>query len=113
VTGKPLRKHLVLVGLALAGLMMASSASAQTGMPPGGAMGPPPSGNAKKPKAQPDQPETHAASGADEVSPLQTQEPTLPQEPLDVPAAVAAQIGSSAAVSGAASLGEMISASTF
>ncbi len=99
MTGKALRTRVLQVGLALASLGMVSSASGQTGMP-GGMTGPPqgPSGGSgAKPKAQPDQPETHAASGADEVSPLQTQEPTLPQDPLEIPANVGAQIGSSAA----------------
>jgi hypothetical protein len=91
----------LIVGLAVAGLMPGPSALAQTGGMPGGMMGPPPSGGGpggkKKPKAQPDQPETHAASGSDDISQLQTQEPTLPQEPLEIPAAVAAHIGTSAA----------------
>lgn len=96
MTGKPLRLHVLRLGLALAGLTATPFALGQTGMMPGGMGGPPPS-SSSKPKAQPDQPETHAASGSDEASPIQTQEPTLPQNPLEVPQAIAAQIGSSAA----------------
>ncbi|MBK9265435.1 MAG: hypothetical protein IPM54_37320 [Polyangiaceae bacterium] len=95
MTGTRLRIRACILGLALAELAMATPAFAQTGMPPGGVAGPPPGGGQSKPSQA--QPETHAASGADEVSPLQTQEPTLPQEPLEIPKEVAGQIGSSAA----------------
>jgi len=96
VTKNGLRTRVLTLGLVLASPLMASSAWAQVGMP-GGVGGPPPGGGNSKPKAQPDQPETHAASGAEEASPLQTQEPSLPPDPLDIPANVASQIGSSAA----------------
>lgn len=96
MTKNGLRKRVLTLGLVMTSSLMASSAWAQVGMP-GGVGGPPPGGGNSKPKAQPDQPETHAASGAEEASPIQTQEPTLPQDPLEIPDKVAAQIGSSAA----------------
>jgi hypothetical protein len=73
--------------------------------PFGGDMGGPPGGNfgpqskpKSKQKANPDQPETHAASGAgDHVIPPGG-EPTLPEDPLALPDAVAKSIGSDAAL---------------
>jgi len=66
------------------------------GGPPGGNFGAQPKSKAK-PKAS-DQPETHAASGAgDHVIPPGG-EPTLPEDPLAIPEAVAKRIGSDAAL---------------
>ncbi len=68
------------------------------GMGPGGGMSPGGPGggvgNTKK-KAPPKQegPETHAASGADDAGRMPTQEPTLPEDPLALPKASKARIG--------------------
>ncbi len=52
-----------------------------------------PSSGKKKPKKNPNEPETHAASGAsDEVLPSGN-EPTLPAKPLQIPKSIASQIG--------------------
>jgi hypothetical protein len=93
--------------VAALGLALAGEARAQVGGFPGGpggmgGMSPPsgpPSGGGRgrsKPKPPPGTPETHAASGAEETPNLQTQEPSLPQEPLEVPEQVQKRIGSSA-----------------
>ncbi len=70
---------------------------AQLGMGQPGGMGSgfggPPS--AKPKKAAPTGPETHAASGADE-SPVQTQEPVLPEEPNALPEELRSRLGSDA-----------------
>jgi hypothetical protein len=65
------------------------------GGPPGsGGFGPPPSsGGKKKPAAKKPEEETHAASNAEGVSALQTQEPQLPQNPTDIPKDVKERIG--------------------
>ncbi len=93
----------------LALVLVESSAAAQygdqfgggMGGPMGGGMGSRPSGQApakKKKKADPKQPETHAASGAsDDVLPAGS-EPTLPDKPLEIPPKVKARIGSDAAL---------------
>src|SRR5262245_44225218 len=90
-------------------MLAAASASAQVG-PPGGGMGPPPSvgrppgGGMGTPsptkgkpgvKAAPGQ-ETHAASNDEATQSLQTQEPTIPQEPLALPPALRKRIGTNA-----------------
>ena len=71
------------------------------GGPMGGGMGggmPMQQGSSKKPKKKknPNEPETHAASGASDNVPAGT-EPSLPDDPLEVPKEVGAQIGSDAA----------------
>ena len=70
-----------------------SMAAAQVGFGQPGGMGqpPPPAGGGAS-KAPPAGPETHAATTSED-SPIQTQEPTLPQDPLAVPPAVAGRIG--------------------
>ncbi|UQA58158.1 hypothetical protein [Polyangium aurulentum] len=76
--------------LALAALAAPLSASAQIGV------GQPSPGNvAPGGQPPPDQPQTHAASGGDEAPQLQTQEPTLPSDPLAVPPEIRKQIGTS------------------
>jgi hypothetical protein len=92
---------------AIAFAAVATPAAAQVGFgQPGGGMGrpggmggpgglsPPSSGSGKK-KAAAKKPEeeTHAASNAEAVQSLQTQEPQLPQNPLEIPAAAKGRIG--------------------
>ncbi|WP_437604801.1 hypothetical protein WMF20_26780 [Sorangium sp. So ce834] len=74
---------------ALAALAAPSVAAAQVGFGQPG-MGPPPSSAPSKPP--PGTPETHAAPTSEE-SPIQTQEPTLPEDPLAIPPQVKKQIG--------------------
>jgi hypothetical protein len=95
------RSGAIPLGLVLAALVSAPGpALAQVGRGGmGGGMGgpgmsPPPRGRSK-PKPPPDQPQTHAAAGAEDAPPMQTQEPTLPQDPLEIPPEIARQIGSS------------------
>jgi len=89
-----------LASLVIAALVVVPGvALAQGGMGPGGPGGPggpPPQGRPKQQQPNPAEPQSHAASGAEEAQPLQTQEPSLPQDPLAVPPAVAKQLGSSA-----------------
>ena len=81
--------HVVMAPLAFA------QPGAGMGAGPGGAT-PPPAARAKPKAAPTGQPETHAASGSEENPQVQTQEPSLPQEPLAIPPGVAKRIGSSA-----------------
>ncbi|WP_437668731.1 hypothetical protein [Sorangium sp. So ce131] len=75
--------------LSLAAALAAPSvAAAQIGFGQPGA-GPPPTSSSPPPGT----PETHAAPTTTGESPIQTQEPTLPQDPLAVPPAVKKQIG--------------------
>lgn len=68
------------------------------GMSPGMGGGMGQSGGKKPKKKNPNEPETHAASGAsEEVVPPGT-EPTLPAKPLEVPPEVKSKIGSDAAL---------------
>ncbi|CAN94709.1 MULTISPECIES: hypothetical protein [Sorangium] len=75
---------------ALAALAAPSVAAAQLGFGQPGMTQPPPA--SAPPKPPPGTPETHAAPTSEE-SPIQTQEPTLPEDPLAVPPAVKKQIG--------------------
>lgn len=85
----PCLAALVLTAM-LAAPLVTSVASAQVGFgQPGGAPTPPAS---KPQKPPPGTPETHAAPSADE-SPIQTQEPTLPTDPLQIPPVVKKRIG--------------------
>ncbi|MFT3770767.1 MAG: hypothetical protein QM820_35535 [Minicystis sp.] len=64
------------------------------GMSPGGFGGPAPgSGSKKKAPAKKPEEETHAASNAEAVQSLQTQEPSLPQNPLEIPKSLKDKIG--------------------
>ncbi|WP_437283862.1 hypothetical protein [Sorangium sp. So ce406] len=74
---------------ALAVLAAPSVAAAQVGFGQPG-MGPPPTSSPQQPP--PGTPETHAAPTSEE-SPIQTQEPTLPEDPLAVPPSAKKQIG--------------------
>src|SRR5690349_23538454 len=47
----------------------------------------------RKRKAAPQGPETHAAPGEDDQQKLQTQEPSLPADPLAIPPVVRRRIG--------------------
>jgi hypothetical protein len=62
------------------------------GMQPGGFGGPSPGSSKKKPQVPPGQ-ETHAAPNADELQKLQTQEPSIPPNPLLIPPTVGKRIG--------------------
>lgn len=79
--------------LAIAASLVSTSAVAQF---PG--MGPPAPQQQTAPKKDPNAPETHAASGSgdDSIPKTTTGEPTLPQNPLEIPDSVKKQIGSSA-----------------
>lgn len=66
------------------------------GDPMPGGMGRPPPGQRPKPSKPSDAPETHAASGAGDRLVTPGGEPQLPDNPLEVPDAVAKQIGSDA-----------------
>jgi len=68
------------------------------GMGPGMGGGAPPSSGKKKPKKAPNEPETHAASGASEEVVPSGAEPTLPEHPLEISKSTAARIGSDSAV---------------
>ncbi|HMA96811.1 MAG TPA: hypothetical protein VKP30_29200 [Polyangiaceae bacterium] len=66
------------------------------GMMPGGGMGPPPS--SKKPKKEDkkkseDEPELHAAPGASDEELGSGSEPSLPSDPLEIPAHIKGRIG--------------------
>jgi hypothetical protein len=63
--------------------------------PPGGGFTPPGSSSQSKKKAPAKKPEeeTHAASNAEAQQSLQTQEPQLPQNPLDIPKDIKDRIG--------------------
>jgi hypothetical protein len=87
-----------LAGLAL-GLSLTLPALAQDpmggGMMPGfGGGGGPPPGEAKKPKKDPNEPETHAATGAGDTVVAPGGEPTLPEEPLKLSPRTRGRIGS-------------------
>ncbi len=93
---------------ALIALAWAPAASAQF---PGGGFGPPlpqqqPS-SSSKPKKDPNQPETHAApgSGDDTIPKTTTGEPSLPNDPLEIPDDIKKQIGSSGTVPNPAPVG--------
>lgn len=91
------RRGASLTSLVIAALVAVPAVShAQGGMGPGGPGGGPPPSQGRPKQPPPDQPQTHAASGSDEAGQLQTQEPSLPQDPLAVPPAVAKRLGSSA-----------------
>lgn len=67
---------------------------------PGGGMRPPAGGRPAPSSPRPsDQPETHAASGAGDRLVTPGGEPTLPEDPLAIPEAVAEQIGTDAQLS--------------
>lgn len=85
-TGRAARLHAALA-FAIA-LAAPAAASAQVGF---GQPAPGPPATQKAPP--PNMPETHAASGADEEDRLQTQEATIPQDPLAIPPAVQKRIG--------------------
>jgi hypothetical protein len=97
------RLGLVLLAAALAVLFTAAPALAQSGFGRGGGAGGPPgagsfappggSGSKKKAAAKKPEDETHAASNTEAVQSLQTQEPQLPPNPLEVPPDVKARIG--------------------
>jgi hypothetical protein len=77
-------------------LLSPQRALAQFGpMGGGGPMGPPQQQQQAKPK--PNEPQTHAASGGEELAPLPSAEATLPADPLAVSPAVKKRIGSDAA----------------
>jgi hypothetical protein len=83
----------------LAFLLLPTAAEAQLpfgGGSPGGFSGP--TGGSGKKKAAPKKPEeeTHAASNTEAVQALQTQEPSLPQNPLELPKNLKDKIGTDA-----------------
>jgi hypothetical protein len=65
------------------------------GPPGGGGFGPGSAGSGKKkpPPKKKDEEETHAASNAETIQSLQTQEPQLPQNPTEIPKDVKDRIG--------------------
>jgi hypothetical protein len=69
----------------LAAAALALLASLAPGAARAQGFGAPPSAPPAASKPPPGTPETHAAPGGDEASPIQTQEPTLPAEPLAIP----------------------------
>lgn len=82
----------LLTGLGL--FLAADQAEAQMpGMSPGG-FGGPTGGSSKKKAAKKPEDETHAATNAEAVQALQTQEPSLPQNPLELPKGAKQRIGS-------------------
>jgi hypothetical protein len=84
-----------LCAAALALFLFPRVAEAQLpGMTPGGFGGPTPGGDGgKKKQAKKPEEETHAASNAEAVQSLQTQEPSLPQNPLELPKNLKEKIG--------------------
>ncbi len=82
------------ITVVLAALSLATPAAAQVGgLGPGGFSPPTPSqGKGKKPPKKPEE-ETHAASNAESVQAVQTQEPSLPQNPTEVPPEIKERIG--------------------
>lgn len=90
---------ITVVTLALPGAAWAQTGFGQPGgASPGGFGGPAPGAGGKGKKAAkkvPEGEETHAASNVEAVQSLQTQEPTLPQNPLEIPPAIKDRIGSS------------------
>ena len=88
-----------LLGFSAAALAQSGFGGGRGGMGgPGGPGGFAPPGGTSKKKAPAKKPEdeTHAASNVEAVQSLQTQEPQLPQNPLEVPADVKARIGTDA-----------------
>jgi hypothetical protein len=85
-----------LVAMTMGGRVAYAQGFGGPGMGPG--MGGPPAGQApKKPAPNPNEPQTHAASGAsDDTMRLGGTEPTLPQNPLEIPPEVRSQIGTDA-----------------
>lgn len=86
----------VTLALAVSGVSVPESALAQGFPPAPGPPGPPPtppSGGAPKPSGAPGEPEMHAASTEEGILQGQTQEPSLPEDPLAVPPQVARRIG--------------------
>ena len=86
------------LALSVPGTAWAQSGFGQPGgISPGGFGGPAPSGGkGKKPaKKVPEGEESHAASNVEAVQSLQTQEPTLPQNPLEIPPSLKDRIGTS------------------
>lgn len=80
-------------------LMIPGAAEAQVGFgnpgaSPGGFIGPTSGNSGAKKKAKKPEDETHAASNAEAVQSLQTQEPSLPQNPLEIPKELKDKIGS-------------------
>ncbi|HVY44427.1 MAG TPA: hypothetical protein VHB21_01060 [Minicystis sp.] len=83
-----------MLACALASLSIAAPAAAQFGLGQPGLGGPGGGGGKKKPAQKgPNGEETHAATSNDEQSPVQTAEPTLPPDPLEIPPAIRDQIG--------------------
>jgi len=68
------------------------------GGPPGGGFAPPGgTGKKKAPAKKKEEDETHAASNVEATQSLQTQEPQLPQNPLEIPKDVKERIGTDSA----------------
>lgn len=95
----PLAAVVALASLALEGIAGAQGygpgmpGGSGFGGPPGGGMGGPPGGKKKAPPKKTPEQETHAASNSEAIQSIQTQEPTLPPDPLEIPQWARSRIG--------------------